>query len=240
MPGWILSRNWKERGLGEESLDMTAMEFEMGRGNREVVLERLEQLEKLCGERVPMEVIGEMECYQRYLEQDKQYWEREGSVRKVFLSCEREKLVAGEAEAADTIGRSRMIRLALVDFLLGGDDFPELLKNYALAFEKGRLMEALNEYQQKKCFRPVSANNMEIGEELFSGNEKKNVIDHTQGTEEILNKIRFLSASSGKAKNSKIDIFLDGLSDKFLVENAENLLVCLMEMDLHESALDFF
>ena len=213
----------KKVGLFQEHLSAVVLELEILRGNVRVVAGKLKELE--CSH-------DEMGRYWDCINLCKGHWERERIVREVFLNHWRKSLVGGEVSAIDIIERQRIIYFVLIDFLLEGDAFDKVLRAYALAFERKGLLISLDDHKDEKCSLQSNTRNVQDGVEW---DLIRNIRD--KGMDDVLGKTCSYDFFSEELQENKTGVYFDGLDDDFLVENAENLLVGLMEMNLCESAL---
>ena len=226
----------EEWGVAGKQCAVIGMELEILRGNTQAITQWWEESGHSCGEGFSGKMHREMGRYWDHVGLYKKHWEREEVVRKMFLKHWRENLNAGRVWAADTVERKKIMYLVLVDFLLGGSEFRETLEVYARIFEREELAASLEEYKNKKCSLPNDETS-HTGEG-FDGEPILERDFPEGGMGNVLGKIRSCDFFSGKHAD-KVDIFLDGLSDDFLIKNAENLLVCMIEMELYDSALKF-
>ena len=227
-PGLGFIEKLEARGFGEERLSVIALELDIVRGDRKAAIGKLEELERSRGKNV-----GELGPSRNGIYLCKAYWERESVVRKIFLKCWREELGAGAVLAADIVERRRILHFILVDFLLEGDGFARTLEAYALAFEKKDLLRSINEYEKKEC----SSRDDKVGDIGNDGELARERGGREDGEGSILGEILSYKFFSDEPRDDRVGICLDGLSDDFVVRNAENLLIGLMEMNLYESSL---
>ena len=226
----------EEKGLLGGPCPTIGMELEIMRGNKEIVLKRLEELNQIYDEKKVSfrEISYEINCYQNCINSYKKYWENESIVRNILLKYWRECLSNNEVLVTDFIERRKIMYFILVDFLLEGKEFRETLGVYAQVFKCKNLSFSMNEYKNKK---DSSENKKDFFEENINLPLEKNIEE--TGLSSVLEKIRSHNIFSGKREDNGMEIFFEGLSDDFLTQNANDLLVCLIEMELYESALNF-
>ena len=224
----------KQRGFFKEKWAVMGMELEIMRGNKEFVIKKLEEFGGLHGENgnIPQEIVEEMNCYRRCIFLYKKYWESESVIRKIFLKHWRDSLKNHDILETDTTEREKIIYFILVDFLLEGKEFGKTLETYARVFKRDGLLASMNKYNNKKCSSENERDGFEEDVELILN---KNVFE--QSANNVVEKIGVHEIFLALQKKNNVEIFLDGLSDDFLINNMDNLLICLIEMELYESAL---
>ena len=226
----------KQRGLANGQCAVTGTELEIMRGNKEIVIEKLNELCRWYGENkdIPRKIVDEINYYQRCINLYKKYWESESVVREIFLKHWQERLRNHDILETDTIERKKIIYFVLIDFLLEGGEFGTTLEAYAHFFERDGLLASMNEYKNKECSSENKRNHLVENAGLVL---KKNILK--ENINNVVEKIRSHDFFSKHQRKSDMEIFLDGLNDVFLSNNADNLLVCLIDMELYESALKF-
>ena len=172
-----------------------------------------------------------MSCINLY----KKHWEGEPIVRKIFLKYWKANLNESGAFIAEIAERKKIIHFVLIDFLMGGSEFIETLEAYCRVFECKELSASLNSYKNQICSLPKKVN-------LTEEKDVQESLDKEASEESIKNvlgEIQSRRILSEQQRDRQVDIFLDGLNDDFLIKNADDLLTCLIEMELYESALKF-
>ena len=205
----------EDLGLSTDDFFITALELEIIRGNKQFVLKKWEEGDG----NIPVN------RYQDSVHFCKNHWERESIVRKIFLKYWRKCLKSGQVLATDIVERKKIVYFALIDFLLGGDEFLEALEIYGKAFEEKDLLDSLERYKKKEGHSPhIEREDISLPLEMPS-------------PEEFPDSTYPHKFSSTDLPEEHSRIYVDRLGDDFSRKNSDSLLVGLMEMQLYESAL---
>lgn len=137
----------KKIGISRSKYFMGAIELEIIRGNKEIVLEEIEKLvTKIESSSINLQedLFAEIELFIYQMRKRWNFWKRESIVRKASLKLARYKITSGKLALEDLSERDSFISLAIDDLVLGlNSETIACIKEYAIKFKNKTLIYAL-------------------------------------------------------------------------------------------------